>query len=233
MNWIRDVKPSYSAIFTDSLSALEALQNPLEHINKNAIIKEIVVILFELVNNQIKVIFNWIPSHVDIKENDKVDSLAKDACKNELIQIQVPINRSEINKESQLKYQIIWERLYNSNNKGQFFKFIEPDVKNIQIINLQNKHMETIIYRLKTGHNRLNMHLHKLGLHNSGLCDFCEEPETVKHYLLDCLKYQHYQENLIDFAVKNNIKLTIESILKNRDMFPLIYDYVLKTKKEI
>ena len=76
-------------------------------------------------------------------------------------------------------------------------------------------------------------HLHKLGLHNSGLCDFCEEPETVKHYLLDCLKYQQYQENLIDFAVKNNIKLTIESILKNRDMFPLIYDYVLKTKKEI
>ena len=233
LDWIRDVKPSNSVIFTDSLSALEALQNPLEHINKNAIIKEIVVILFELINNQIKVIFNWIPSHVDIKENDKVDSLAKDACKNELIQIQVPINRSEINKEIQLKYQIIWERQYNLNNKGQFFKLIEPDVKNIQIINLQNKHMETIIYRLKTGHNRLNMHLHKLGLHDSGLCDFCEEPETVKHYLLDCLKYQHYQENLVDFANKNNVKLTIESILKNRDMFPLIYDYVLKTKKEI
>ena len=116
--------------------------------------------------------------------------------------------------------------LYNLNNKGQFFKLIEPDVKNIQIINLQNKHMETIIYRL-------NMHLHKLGLHHSGLCDFCEEPETVKHYLLGCLKYQHLQENLIDFAIKNNFKFTIESILKNRDMFPLIYDYVLKTKKEI
>ena len=151
LNWIRDVKPSNSAIFTDSLSALGALQNPMDHINKNAIIKEIVVILIELVNNQIKVIFNWIPSHVDIKENDKVDSLAKDACKNELIQVQVPINRSEINKEIQLKYQIIWERQYNLNNKGQFFKLIEPDVKNIQIINLQIKHMETIIYRLKTG----------------------------------------------------------------------------------
>ena len=91
--------------------------------------------------------------------------------------------------------------------------------------------METIIYRLRTGHNRLNMHLHKISLHNSGLCNFCEEPETVKHYLLDCLKY--YQENLFDFAVKNIIKLTIGSILKNRDMFPKIYDYVLKTKKEI
>ena len=50
------------------------------------------------------------------------------------------------------------------------------------------------------------MHLHKIGLHNSGLCDFCEEPETVKHPLLDCLKYQHLKFkkkiiNMIDFAV--------------------------------
>ena len=73
----------------------------------------------------------------------------------------------------------------------------------------------------------------KIGLHNSGLCDFCEEPETVKHYLLDCLKFQHFQEYLVDFAMKNNIKLTIESILKNRDMFPIIYDYVIKTQREI
>ena len=47
------------------------------------------------------------------------------------------------------------------------------------------------------------------------LCDYCEEPETVKHYLLDCLKYQHLQENLNDFAIKNSVKFTIESILKN------------------
>ena len=37
--------------------------------------------------------------------------------------------------------------------------------------------METILHGLRTGHNRLNMHLHKMGLHN-GFCDFCEEPET-------------------------------------------------------
>ena len=53
----------------------------MEHLINNAIIKEIVVILYELFNNQIQVIFNWIPSHKDIKENDKVDLLAKNACK--------------------------------------------------------------------------------------------------------------------------------------------------------
>ena len=57
LDWIRDVKPSNSVIFTDSLSALGALQNPIEHINNNAIIKEIIVILYELFSNQIKVIF--------------------------------------------------------------------------------------------------------------------------------------------------------------------------------
>ena len=82
-------------------------------------------------------------THVDIKENDKVDLLAKNACNNILTQIQVPINRTEINKEIQLKYPVIWETQYHLNNKGQFFKSIEPIVKNIQIINLQNKHMET------------------------------------------------------------------------------------------
>ena len=74
------------------------MQNPQEHINKNAIVKEI-VILYDLFCNQIKVVFNWIPSHVDIKENDKVDLLAKNACNNIVTQIQVPSNRSEINKE--------------------------------------------------------------------------------------------------------------------------------------
>ena len=63
-----------------------------------------------------------------------------------MIQILVPLNRSETNKEIQLKYQLIWETQYNINNKGQFFlKSIEPNVKNIQIINLQNKHMYWIV----------------------------------------------------------------------------------------
>ena len=52
-----------------------------------------------------------------------------------MIQIQVPINWSKINKEIQSKYQIMWGTQYNT----IFLKSIEPNVKNIQIINMQNK----------------------------------------------------------------------------------------------
>ena len=74
-----------------------------------------------------------------------------------MIQIQVPINRSEINKEIQSKYQIMWETQYNTINKGQFFKSVEPNVKHILLIIMQNKHMEIILHRLRTGHNRLKI----------------------------------------------------------------------------
>ena len=43
-----------------------------------------------------------------------------------------------------------------------------------------------------------------------------EEPETVKHYLLDSLKYQYqkFQENLIGFAVKIDPILNSLSLLR-------------------
>ena len=94
LDWMIDVKPSNSVIFTDSISALTALQNPVEHINTNVLVKEIAVILYELFNNQIEVIFNWIPSHIVFFLNDKVDLLAKNGCKKAVIQVLVTLNRS-------------------------------------------------------------------------------------------------------------------------------------------
>ena len=43
--------------------------------------------------------------------------------------------------------------------------------------------------------------------------------------------YVVYQSKALNSLL--NIKLTIESLLKNRDMFPIIYNYVLKTQREI
>ena len=48
---------------------------------------------------------------------------------------------------------------------------------------MQNKHNLWNNSKQTHGRNKLNMPLHKIGLHNSGLCDLCEQPETVKHYI--------------------------------------------------
>ena len=42
------------------------------------------------------------------------------------------------------------------NNKGKIFKTIEQDFEKNYPISLKNRHMETTIFRLRSGHNLLN-----------------------------------------------------------------------------
>jgi len=46
------------------------------------------------------------------------------------------------------------------------------------------------LFRLRTGHCRLNSHLHRLGLHPTSNCEQCQDPETVAHFLFVCTTYQ-------------------------------------------
>ncbi len=47
-----------------------------------------------------------------------------------------------------------------------------------------NKRKEqVIINRLRIGHCKLNKTLHVMGKHPTGLCDECQEEETIKHIL--------------------------------------------------
>ena len=43
---------------------------------------------------------------------------------------------------------------------------------------------ETIISRLRFGHTSLNSTLFKIGKHNSGRCEYCNEEETLEHVML-------------------------------------------------
>ena len=91
LSWIKDLKPYRAVIVSDSLSAIQSLQNVRQQINNSSIIKEIALIITELHYNLNIVTFTWIPSHIDNKGNDdKVDNLAKSTCK--INQIQLPIS---------------------------------------------------------------------------------------------------------------------------------------------
>lgn len=52
-----------------------------------------------------------------------------------------------------------------------------------------NRREETIVTRLRIGHNKLNSTLHIMGKHPTGFCDQCQIPETVEHVLINCSKY--------------------------------------------
>ncbi len=71
---------------------------------------------------------------------------------------------------------------------------------------------QVIINRLRIGHCKLNKSLHVMGKHPTGLCDECQEEETIKHIFISCKKYiQERQEfkyqlqeiGIVEYNVKN------------------------------
>ena len=77
LNWIREIRPNSTVIFTGSLIAIRTLQNIRQQLNNRSspIIKAITIMLTNLFLNLNSVIFTWIPSHTNILGNDIVDNL--------------------------------------------------------------------------------------------------------------------------------------------------------------
>lgn len=61
-----------------------------------------------------------------------------------------------------------------------------------------NRREETIMTRLRIGHNKLNSTLHTMGKHPAEFCDQCHIHETVEHLLINCLKYELQRMDMIN-----------------------------------
>ncbi|KAJ5300187.1 hypothetical protein N7508_007430 [Penicillium antarcticum] len=61
----------------------------------------------------------------------------------------------------------------------------------------------SILAQLRTGHARLNGHLHRIGKAESDLCECGIERETVPHFLLQCTRWNEQRRALIEAAGPN------------------------------
>ena len=72
-------------------------------------------------------------------------------------------------------------------------RFDETDLFNDIVLERKD---QFIIFRLRTGHNRLNHHLHrKMRLVPSPMCPCGEAEQTTEHILQDCRNFQHLRED--------------------------------------
>ncbi len=75
-----------------------------------------------------------------------------------------------------------------------------------------NKRKEQVIINiLRIGHCKLNKTLHVMEKHLAGLCDDCQEEETIKHIFISCKKYMQEFKNqlreigIVEYNVKNTV----------------------------
>jgi len=128
----------------------------------------------------------WVPGHTGITGNERADYLAKRASEKSEIDIKPETTIQEIYSKIDSVIYAEWQQNYTNSSTAPTYKHLEPIVnKDIKYME-NNRRKETMITRLRLGKCLLNMYLHKIGRHDTGLCETCRQPETVEHFLLNC-----------------------------------------------
>ena len=168
-------------IFSDSLSVLQALNHTS---SKNSQIQHLLLKHHEISSSK-SVIYCWIPSHIGIYGNEKVDKNAKESLNLDQTDFKIPFNNFKpfINKYIFNKWQSSWnETCFNK------LKEIEPVVNHHRTVPKLSRRDEVILARLRIGHTRLT-HSYLLKREEQPYCIGCDTPFTVRHFLLDCADF--------------------------------------------
>ena len=184
-------------IFTDSMSTLSALRNV-------KLRNEILTKAYDILSKNPQIRLEFVPAHTNIRENDIVDIIAKNARKRIKPDQKIIASREEFKTIAKQKLLKQPEHLL-----FQLFKNSRTDLKNL--------------VRLESGANGLNSYLKKIQRHNNGRCDSCRLIENRDHYLWHCKDYQHLRYILEDPLYSKSEK----------NKYLLIAKYIRATNKKI
>ncbi len=210
LQWIEWRNKNNVVVASDSLSALISIGSGKSC--RLDILNEIYQIILRLHNNGKNVSFVWVPAHVGVKGNKEVDLLAKQSLKSQTIDLQVKLSKAEAKTIIKVHAQNLWQEYWVFSDTGRQFYNIQSKVGVGREMG-KNRREETVITRLRIGHTGLNKTMHLIGKHTNGLCTHCNQPESVKHIIIECHAYENKRIILKVVFEKYKLKFTLENIL--------------------
>ena len=186
---IRDQPEKQFIIYSDSLSVLRCLKN-LDH--RNPLIQQI----FRKYNYLLafkEIVFCWLPSHTNIRGNELADLEAKSALSLSITNLKIPHSdfKSNIHQYVMNKCQSVWEKQTENKLHG-----LKPDFNSKCLFLGYSRQNQIKITRCRIGHTRLT-HAYLLTNEQPPFCISCNEPFTVKHFLITCTEFSYIQKNNI------------------------------------
>uniref|UniRef100_A0A3B5R9A6 Reverse transcriptase domain-containing protein n=1 Tax=Xiphophorus maculatus TaxID=8083 RepID=A0A3B5R9A6_XIPMA len=203
-------------IASDSQAALLSIKSGKS--SRLDLILRIYQLLVHLHNNKCLVQFVWIPAHVGIEGNEEVDILAKQALKSDIVHLNIPLSKNEGKSIIQKEIIKIWQELWDNHDNGRQLYTIQKSVGDSNYMSGRRKE-EVVMSRLRIGHSGLNSSLFKIGKHENGACNYCNQVETVEHVLLECDKYSEERQILKSLLSRKNIGLSMISLLDNKSSY--------------
>ncbi len=166
-------------IFSDSLSVLQSLKN---RNLSNPLIKQL-LIKHHNISVSKNIVFCWLPSHSGIHGNEEADKAAKSALNLNEAKMKLPFTdfKPLINQYIHSKWQASW----NSMTSNKLFS-IKPTLGDSLLSYKAIRREEVVLARCRIGHTHIT-HSFILKREEQPECVFCQEPYTVKHFLIDCV----------------------------------------------
>ncbi len=164
-------------------------------------------LLDNLITADKSIIFVWVKAHSDIKWNEEVDALAKEARHDGLSLVrQIPVQDiiSHCKKMMYLEWNVRYTDKY-SNSPTNYFELYPKITKNrLYQCRSWSRKTYTIITRLKFKHCRNPTHLFKIGVLADNRCDFGAIGD-LNHLFFECPHYENHREEFIQQLVKEKI----------------------------
>lgn len=191
LSYVRSVDYDKFVILTDSRSSLQHLARCTSHVRGNPIAYQILELILNLQNNNREIILQWIPAHINFKENEEVDLLAKQACTDGIPTNILPLFSDHVRLVKKQCHSY-WQEYFDerSKEKGIWYKTIQPLISHypwIETIALNRKSLVTAL-RLRSGHipsKKFSFLMKKVASPN---CVDCGVIEDVHHVLWECVR---------------------------------------------
>ena len=179
---IRKHPPQKFIIFSDSRSAIEALQS---YCPRNPLAKQVKYMFHKLYDDGLNVELCWIPAHIGIKGNEDADKAAKAAIHATRSRIHIPVSDF-----FPILKQVIfhkWQMMWNETSENNKLKQIKPIVGKWASSFQKDRRTEVVLSRLRIGHTLLT-HGYLMNTQHDPIpqCTQCRTTLTIKHILIDC-----------------------------------------------
>jgi ribonuclease HI len=216
-------------IYTDSLSACHSIRSGKS--KNNSLLNLVYDLLYLLTKREADINIVWIPSHVGIKGNEKVDKLAKEAL--DLEEIKYTPEKWTIIKEAHNFVWEKWQKEWFDDDRGRRFKDEIKDVHKGYFKIHKNRRKDKTLARIRMGHVLLNDRLCIFKKHPDDLCSQCKVPENIEHYVWQCAQYVEAQTELIQKVRSMGITPSLNNILFLEKCSDPLYEYILATGRKL